>query len=71
MPCGGSSIDLSRSLSGGIDVPDFKVVDNRQLWKDLKLLARAVYVNDQNDICSELTVDPDYPAALKAVKELV
>ncbi|MHC4131165.1 MAG: thiol peroxidase [Planctomycetota bacterium] len=47
------------------------------LIKDLRLLARAVFVVDKEgviryiEIVDELTNEPDYEAALKAVKELV
>jgi thiol peroxidase len=47
------------------------------LIKDLRLLARAVFVVDREgiihyiEIVDELTHEPDYEAALKAAKELV
>jgi thiol peroxidase len=47
------------------------------LIEELRLLARAVFVVDRNgivrymEIVDELTHEPDYEAALKAVKQLV
>lgn len=47
------------------------------LLKDLKLLARAVYVIDENDkityaeIVPEVTAEPNYAAALEEVKRLI
>jgi len=47
------------------------------LLKDLKLLARAVYVIDQNgriayaELVPEVTAEPNYGAALEAVRKLL
>jgi thiol peroxidase len=47
------------------------------LIKELRLLARAVFVVDREgivryaDVVKEITNEPDYEAALKAVKELI
>ncbi|MFO7813202.1 MAG: thiol peroxidase, partial [Pelovirga sp.] len=47
------------------------------LLKDLKLLARAVFVIDANDkvayveLVPEVTAEPDYVAALNSVKNLL
>lgn len=73
--CGAAQADNIQSLS-----------DHRQtafgesfgvLLKDLRLLARAVFVLDKDgvlryvQIVGELTEEPDYDAALKAVAELL
>lgn len=47
------------------------------LLQDLQLLARAVYVIDEKDqvtyaeLVPEVTDEPDYAAALEAVKKLI
>jgi len=73
--CGNAGIDKVQTLS---DYQDRSFgLNYGLLLKDLKLLARAVYVIDQNDkvvyveLCSEVTAEPDYDAALEAVKPLV
>jgi thiol peroxidase len=73
--CGAAGVNNVKTLS-----------DHRQasfgtafgvLIKELRLLARAVFVVDRNgiiryiQIVDELTNEPDYEAALKAAKELV
>jgi thiol peroxidase len=73
--CGSAGIDKVQTLS---DYQERSFgLNYGLLLKDLKLLARAVYVIDQNDkvayaeVCSEVTAEPDYTAALEAVKKLV
>jgi len=73
--CGNAGIDKVQTLS---DYQDRNFgLSYGLLLKDLKLLARAVFVVDQNDkvayveLCSEVTAEPDYNAALEAVKQLV
>ncbi|PLX89396.1 MAG: thiol peroxidase [Desulfuromonas sp.] len=73
--CGNAGIDKVQTLS---DYQERSFgLNYGLLLKNLKLLARAVYIIDQNDkvsyveICSEVTAEPDYTAALEAVKKLV
>jgi len=73
--CGNAGIDKVQTLS---DYQDRNFgLSYGLLLKNLKLLARAVFVVDQNDkvayveLCSEVTAEPDYNAALEAVKQLV
>ncbi len=73
--CGNAGIDRVATLS---DYQDRSFALNYGvLIQELKLLARAVYVIDQNDkvayreIVSEVTAEPDYAKALEAVKALL
>jgi thiol peroxidase len=73
--CGNAGIDKVQTLS---DYQDRSFgLNYGLLLKNLKLLARAVYVIDQNDqvayaeLVSEVTAEPDYAAALEAVKKLI
>lgn len=73
--CGNAGIDKVQCLS---DYQDRSFgLNYGLLLEGLKLLARAVYVIDQNgkvayaEVCSEVTAEPDYAAALEAVKKLV
>lgn len=73
--CGNAGIDKVQTLS---DYQDRSFgLNYGLLLEQLKLLARAVYVIDQNDqvayaeVVSEVTAEPDYTAALDAVKTLL
>ncbi len=73
--CGNAGIDKVKALS---DYQDRSFGMNYGvLLKDLKLLARAVFVIDAHDkvayveLVPEVTAEPDYTAALDAVKELL
>jgi thiol peroxidase len=73
--CGNAGIEKVQTLS---DYQDRSFgLNYGLLLKNLKLLARAVYVIDQNgkvayvEVCSEVTAEPDYAAALDAVKKLI
>ena len=73
--CGNAGIDKVQTLS---DYQDRSFgLNYGLLLKDLKLLARAVYVIDQNDkvvyveLVPEVTAEPNYTAALEAVKKLL
>jgi len=73
--CGNAGIDKVKTLS---DYQERSFgLNYGLLLKNLKLLARAVYVIDQNDkvayceLVPEVTAEPDYAAALEAVKKLV
>ncbi|HMB15747.1 MAG TPA: thiol peroxidase [Pelovirga sp.] len=73
--CGNAGIDKVKSLS---DYQDRSFgLNYGVLLKDLKLLARAVFVIDANDkvayveLVPEVTAEPDYVAALEAVKSLL
>ena len=73
--CGNAGIDKVQTLS---DYQERSFgLNYGLLLKNLKLLARAVYVVDQNDkvvyveLVSEVTAEPDYAAALKAVNALL
>ena len=73
--CGNAGIDKVQTLS---DYQDRSFgLNYGLLLEQLKLLARAVYVIDQNDqvayaeVVSEVTAEPDYTAALDAVKKLL
>ncbi len=72
--CGNAGIEKVQTLS---DYQDRSFgLNYGLLLKDLQLLARAVYVIDQNDkiayaeIVSEVTAEPDYGAALEAARNL-
>lgn len=73
--CGNAGIDKVQTLS---DYQERSFgLNYGLLLKDLKLLARAVYVIDQNgqvayaELVSEVTAEPDYTAALEAVRQLL
>lgn len=73
--CGNAGIDKVQTLS---DYQDRSFgLGYGLLLKNLKLLARAVYVIDQNDkvayceLVPEVTDEPNYAAALDAVKKLI
>lgn len=73
--CGNAGIDRVQTLS---DYQDRSFgLNYGVLMKDLKLLARTVYVIDKDDkvvyreIVAEGTSEPDYAAALAAVKNLL
>lgn len=73
--CGNAGIDKVRTLS---DYQERSFgVNYGLLLRDLKLLARAVIVIDANDkvtyveLVPEVTAEPDYTAALEAVKKLL
>lgn len=73
--CGNAGIDKVQTLS---DYQDRSFgLNYGLLLKNLKLLARAVYVIDQNDkvvyveLVPEVTAEPNYTAALEAVKNLL
>ena len=73
--CGNAGIDKVQTLS---DYQDRSFgLNYGLLLKDLKLLARAVYVIDENDkvvyveLVPEVTAEPNYTAALDAVKKLL
>jgi thioredoxin-dependent peroxiredoxin len=73
--CGNAGIDKVKTLS---DYQDRSFGTNYGvLLKDLKLLARSVFVIDADDhiayveLVPEVTTEPDYVAALNAVKELL
>jgi len=73
--CGNAGIDKVQTLS---DYQERSFALNYGLLiKELKLLARAVYVIDASDkvayrqIVAEVTHEPDYDAALSAIKDLV
>lgn len=73
--CGNAGIDKVKTLS---DYQDRSFGLNYGLLIDeLKLLARAVYVIDADgkivyrEIVPEVTAEPDYNAAMEAIKELV
>lgn len=73
--CGNAGIDKVQTLS---DYQDHSFgLNYGLLLKELKLLARAVYVVDKNDkvvyveLVPEVTAEPNYTAALEAVKKLL
>lgn len=73
--CGNTGIDKVQTLS---DYQDRSFgLNYGLLLKNLKLLARAVYVIDQNDkvayveLVPEVTAEPNYAAALEAVQQLL
>lgn len=73
--CGNAGIDKVQTLS---DYQERSFgLNYGVLLKDLKLLARAVFVIDADDkvayveLVSEVTAEPDYTAALEAVKNLL
>lgn len=73
--CGNAGIERMKTLSDYQD-RSFGLAYGL-LIKELKLLARAVYVIDQNgkvayrEIVPEVTAEPNYEAALEAVRKLV
>lgn len=73
--CGNAGIERVKTLSDYQD-RSFGLAYGL-LIKELKLLARAVYVIDKNgkvayrEIVSEVTAEPDYTAALEVVKKLI
>lgn len=73
--CGNAGIDKVKTLS---DYQERSFgLNYGVLLKDLKLLARAVFVIDANDkvayveLVPEVTAEPDYVAALNSVKNLL
>lgn len=73
--CGNAGIDKVKTLS---DYQERSFgLNYGLLLKNLKLLARAVFVVDQNnkvayfELVPEVTAEPDYKAALDAVKKLL
>jgi len=73
--CGNAGIEKVKTLS---DYQDRSFgLSYGVLIKELKLLARSVFVIDKNDkvayreIVKEVTAEPDYEAALAAAKKLV
>lgn len=73
--CGNAGIDKVKTLS---DYQDRSFgLNYGVLLKDLKLLARAVFVIDADDnvayveVVAEVTAEPDYNAALNALKALL
>jgi thiol peroxidase len=73
--CGNAGIDKVKTLS---DYQERSFgLNYGVLLKDLKLLARAVFVIDANDkvayveLVPEVTAEPDYIAALNSVKNLL
>jgi thiol peroxidase len=73
--CGNAGIDKVQTLS---DYQERSFgLNYGLLLENLKLLARAVYVIDQHDqvayaeVVAEVTAEPDYTAALEAVKRLL
>jgi len=73
--CGNAGIEKVTTLS---DYQDRSFgLNYGVLLKDLKLLARAVYVIDQNgriayaELVPEVTAEPNYGAALEAVRKLL
>jgi thiol peroxidase len=73
--CGNAGIDKVQTLS---DYQERSFgLNYGLLLQGLKLLARAVIVIDQNDkvayyeLVPEVTAEPDYAAAMEAVKNLV
>ena len=73
--CGNAGIDKVQTLS---DYQDRSFgLNYGLLLEGLKLLARAVYVIDENDkvvyveLVPEVTAEPNYTAALEAVKKLL
>jgi thiol peroxidase len=73
--CGNAGIEKVKTLS---DYQEHSFgLNYGVLIKELKLLARAVFVVDRNDkvayreIVREVTAEPDYEAALAAAKKLV
>jgi len=73
--CGNAGIDKVQTLS---DYQDRSFgLNYGLLLENLKLLARAVYVIDQNDkvvyveLVPEVTSEPNYTAALEAVKQIL
>jgi len=73
--CGAAGIEQVRTLSDHRD-PSFGVA-YRNLVKELRLLARAVFVVDQEgivryeQIVGEMVNEPDYEAAMSVAKKLV
>lgn len=73
--CQANSINKVKTLSDHRDA-DFGMKYGA-LIKELRLLSRAIFIIDKNDIISyaqyvsEITSHPDYDAALKALKEVL
>lgn len=73
--CGAAGIDAVKTLSDHREASFGKAYG--VLIKELRLLARAVFVLDKDGVIrytqlvKELTEEPDYDAALKAAKELL
>ena len=73
--CGAAGVDKVQTLSDHRDASFGKAYG--VLIKELRLLARAVFVVDPNatvryrELVKEVTDEPDYEAALAAVKELL
>ncbi len=70
---------LGNEVRVGEKAPDFETTtdDLSSVIKELRLLARAVFVIDKNGVIrykqlvQEITSEPDYEAALKAAREYV
>lgn len=73
--CGAAGVDKVQTLSDHRDAAFGQAYG--VLLKDLRLLARAVFVVDKEgtirylELVKEIASEPDYDSALKAVKELV
>ena len=73
--CGAAGVEAVKTLSDHRDASFGKAFG--VLIKELRLLARAVFVLDKQgfikytQLVKEVTDEPDYDAALKAAKELV
>lgn len=73
--CGMAGVDAVKTLSDHRDAAFGRAYG--VLIKELRLLARAVFVVDRSgtirhvQVVAEITDEPDYEAALKAVRELV
>jgi thiol peroxidase len=71
---------IGEEVCVGRKAPDFTVVDNSLAYgvliKELRLLARAVFVVDREGVIrytqlvKEIATEPDYAAALDAVRKL-
>lgn len=73
--CGNAGIEKVKTLS---DYQERSFgLNYGLLLKDLKLLARAVFIIDQNDkvayvdLVSEVTAEPNYAAAIEEIKRLI
>lgn len=73
--CGAAGVEVVKTLSDHRDASFGKVFG--VLIKELRLLARAVFVLDKQGVIKytqlvkEITEEPDYDAAIKAAKELL
>ncbi len=73
--CGAAGVDKLKTLSDHRDAAFGQAYG--LLIKDLRLLARAVFVVDEDgtiryvELVKEIASEPDYDSVLKAVKELV